>query len=279
MARTIIQKLKGLFNGLFSKKSKIKLGIYGEPNTGKTTLANKISEDWLGKPVGVVSEMPHTTRSIQKVEHVEINAGSKTLVMNLLDMPGLATQIDFKDFKKFEKVEDSEPNFDFKDFTIPKLKKIAKDKDIKIKSNDRKADIIKKIKKEVSKEDLPEVAEKLNISPKKSKKKKYNSKEAKDIAEEATKGVIEAIRWLDNVDSVIVMMDSTKDPLTQVNIMLLGNLETKGIPVIIAANKTDLDESKPGAIKSAFPQHPVVPISAQEGENLEELYNKIAEHV
>lgn len=279
MVKVIIKKLKRLFNGVFRRKATVRLGIYGEPNTGKTTLANKISEDWLGKPVGVVSEMPHTTRSIQKVEHIEIKAGTKKLIMNLLDMPGLATKIDYKEFKKYEKTENNELNLDFKDFTVPKLKKISKKKNIEIKSSDKKADIIKKIKEKVNREELPKLAEELNIKHKKRKKKKYSDKEARTIAEEATKGVIEAIRWLDNVDSVIIMMDSTRDPLTQVNIMLLGNLETKGIPVIIAANKSDLKQSKPGAIRSAFPQHPVIPISAKEGRNLEELYKKIAENV
>lgn len=279
MAKSILDRLKSLFSSLFKKRETVKLGIYGEPNTGKTTLANKISEDWLGKEVGEVSEMPHTTRSIQKVEHVEIEAGSKKLVMNLLDMPGMATQIDYKDFKDFEKLEMEEPSMSFSDFTIPKLKKIAKDQGVEFKSKDRKADMIEKLKEKLTESELPEVSDRLGIEPKKKKSKKYDDEEAKEIAEEATKGVIEAIRWLDNVDSVIVMMDSTKDPLTQVNIMLLGNLETKGIPVVIAANKTDLDEASPTAIKSAFPQHPVVPISALEGENLEELYQTVAENV
>ena len=112
----------------------------------------------------------------------------------------------------------------------------------------------------------------------KSKKKKYSQKEARKIAEEATKGVVEAIKFLDKVDTVLVMMDSTRDPLSQVNIMLVGNLEAKGIPIIIVANKTDLKSAKPENIKNAFPQHPVVAISALKGHNLDELYEAIAKH-
>ena len=37
---------------------------------------------------------------------------------------------------------------------------------------------------------------------------------AKERAREATKGVIEAIKWLDKMDMVLVVLDSTKDPLT-----------------------------------------------------------------
>ena len=41
---------------LFRKKKNIQLGFYGPVNAGKTTLANRISLDWLGKEIGKVSE-------------------------------------------------------------------------------------------------------------------------------------------------------------------------------------------------------------------------------
>jgi len=281
MVNKFIKKLKGIFASLFGQKKTISLGIYGEPNTGKTTLANKISMDWLGKPVGEVSEMPHTTRTIQRVEHVEVQAGRKKLIMNLLDMPGLATQIDFKEFMKYKKAGGNpDKTIDFKDLTVAKLKKIAKNREIDFNKSDKKTILIKKLGKYINKAELQGVIAELNIKVSTKKRKtKYSKGEAKTIAEEATKGVIEAIRWLDNVDSVIIMMDSTKDPLTQVNIMLIGNLEAKGIPIVIAANKTDLQKADPTAIRSAFPQHPVVPISAKNGDNLQELYETIAENI
>lgn len=279
VVKKLVKKIKGIFGSLFGKKRTIRLGIYGEPNTGKTSLANKISMDWLGKPVGEVSNMPHTTRMIQKVEHVEIQAGSKKLIMNLLDMPGLATQIDYRDFLKYNKKTTAAELPKWNDLTVTNLKKIAKKRGIT--ATGKKGTIVKKLKTEIDDRELPDLMKELNIKPKKKKspkKKKYTKDEAKKIAEEATKGVVEAIKWLDNVDTVLVMMDSTKDPLTQVNIMLIGNLEAKGIPIVIVANKNDLEKADPDAIKNAFPQHPVVSISALKGDNLDGLYSTIAEH-
>jgi GTPase Era involved in 16S rRNA processing len=276
-----IRRIKGVFNRLFGKKRDIRLGIYGEPNTGKTTLANKISMDWLGEPVGVVSEMPHTTRMIQKKEKVEVKSGNKTLSMNLLDMPGLATQVDYKQFLKFKRLPTSPVSgVAFSDLTLAHLKKIAKNKELKFTKSTKKPALIKKVKLAVKESTLTALTKELNIKVKKKKiSGKYRKLEAKSLAEEATKAIIEAIKWLDNVDNVIVMMDSTKDPLTQVNIMLLGNLEAKGIPVVICANKTDMATAKPSAISDAFPQHPVVEISALKGTNLDELYSTIAKQV
>jgi 50S ribosomal subunit-associated GTPase HflX len=103
-------------------------------------------------------------------------------------------------------------------------------------------------------------------------------RKAKRRAKEATAGVIEAIKYLDNVDTVLAVMDSSKDPYTQVNLTLLGNLEAKGIPVIIVANKTDKKRSNPKRIKQAFPEYPVVPVSALKGKNLNKLYEAIGKH-
>lgn len=194
--------------GLFGRRRELRLGIYGETNVGKTTLANRISLDWTGEKVGKVSRIPHETRTVQKKERIEIDLGSKKLLINLLDMPGLATKIDYRKFLKY------------------KLKK----------------------------------------------------KEAKRRAREATEGIIEAIKWLNNVDTVLAVMDATKDPLTQVNITLLGNLEAKKIPVVIVANKIDLKKAKVKRIMDAFPQYPVVGISALKGKNMNELYQAIAEY-
>ncbi len=277
MAVSFIRKLKLLFTSLFGRKRSITLGIYGEPNTGKTTLANKIALDWIGKPVGVVSEMPHETRTIQKAEHVEVKAGSKKVVMNLLDMPGLATHIDYKKFMQYYRTNSNSVSLER--LKHSDLKKIAES--IGVSTNSSKGKLVKQLKPKVDESELRELVKKLNIkvSRSKGKKKKYTESEAKKIAEEATQGVVEAIKFLDNVDVVLAMMDATRDPLSQVNIMLVGNLEAKGIPLVIVANKTDLRSAKPENIKAAFPQHPVVPISALKGHNLEELYETIATHV
>jgi len=102
--------------------------------------------------------------------------------------------------------------------------------------------------------------------------------DAKQRAKEATKGVIEAIKWLENVDTALVVMDSTKDPYTQVNITIIGNLEARNIPVIIVANKIDLPNANPEWIREAFPQHPVVNISGLTGKHIDGLYDAIAKY-
>jgi len=196
------------FGRIFGRKKLIRLGLYGPPNAGKTTLANKISMDWTGEPVGKVSEIPHETREVQKKERVVVHSGNKKIIMNLLDMPGIATKIDYEDFMTYG----------------------------------------------------------------------MSAEEAQQRAKEATKGVIEAIKWLDNVDTALVIMDSTEDPYTQVNITIIGNLEARNIPVILVANKIDLKKSKPQQIREAFPQHPVVEISALTGKNINNLYDTIAKH-
>ncbi len=203
--RKSLQKLLRIFH----RKKQIQLGFYGPVNAGKTTLANRISLDWLGREVGTVSEIPHETREVQKIENIVVTTNNGELRMNIVDMPGIATQVDYKSFKAFGMSED----------------------------------------------------------------------EAKARAREATKGVIEAIKWLDNVDAVLVVLDSTQDPYTQVNVTIIGNLEARGIPMIIVANKIDLPEANPESIASAFPQHVVVPISAATGENIEKLYEAIQKHL
>jgi len=192
-------------NRLLGKNKKLKIGLYGHPNSGKTTLANTMTNDWLGKPLGLVSSIPHETRKVYRQERVTIKNNGNELDFDIIDTPGIATKIDYKNFLQFG---------------------------------------------------LSEV-------------------EAKERAKEATKGIIEAIKWLDDVTGVILVVDSTKDPLTQANITILGNLEARKIPFVIVANKIDIPESSPERISAVFPQHVVVPISALHGENTEELYEEM----
>ena len=193
---------------LFGKKH-ARIGIYGPPNAGKTTLANRIARDFTGETVGSASSVPHETRRVRKKVDIDLIAGSAKLHMDIIDTPGVATQIDFHEF-----VEDH------------------------------------------------------GMDP----------EEARRRAKEATEGVIEAIRWLDDVDGVLLVMDCAEDPFTQVNVTILGNLEARRLPVIIVANKIDLPEASPATLKSAFPQHPVVPLSAGEGTNMDALYEAVAKH-
>ncbi|MEM0475805.1 MAG: Era-like GTP-binding protein [Candidatus Norongarragalinales archaeon] len=191
---------------LFGSRKTFSLGLYGATNVGKTTLANRISTDWTGEPLGTVSEIPHETRAVQKKERIELSVDGRKFTMNLLDMPGIATKVDYREFVRY------------------------------------------------------------GLKP----------AEAQQRAKEATKGVIEAIKWLEHVDVALVVMDACQDPYTQVNLTILGNLEARGIPVIIVANKIDKKNAKPERIRAAFPQHRVVEISALKGDNIHLLYKEIA---
>ena len=99
--------------------------------------------------------------------------------------------------------------------------------------------------------------------------------EAHKRSKEATKGIIEAIKWLENVDAALIVMDSSEDPYTQVNVTIIGNLEARKIPVILVANKIDLPDAFPEKIREAYPQYPVVEVSALKGNNIDELYETI----
>lgn len=196
---------KRIFSNLFKGKKHIKLGFYGPPNAGKTSLANRICKDFTGEEIGHVSKIPHETRTVQFKEKVEIEYKGKTMTFKMIDTPGIATKIDYEDFLKY------------------------------------------RVKK----------------------------KDAKKRAKEATQGVIESIKWLDDMDVVVVVLDSAQNPYNQVNITIIGNLVARKIPVLIVANKTDLRKSDVKKIEAAFPEYDVIGISAKKGRNLEEFYESI----
>jgi hypothetical protein len=204
----MIGKLRQLLNSIFETNDIDKdssIGIYGPPNAGKSTLANYISQDLTGSEMTDVSEVPHETRQIERKEEATLETEDGEIDLNLLDMPGIDTNVDFKDFEDHGFEED----------------------------------------------------------------------EAKERAKEATKGIVEAIKYLDDVDACLVMFDATEDPYTQVNVTIVGNLEAKNIPIIVVANKIDKESADPERVHDAFPQHPVLEISAKEGTNVENLYEKL----
>ena len=86
-----------LIQRIFGKKH-AKIGIYGPPNVGKTTLANRIVREWAGDIMGSVSEIPHETRRAKWKNNVKIENNGTSLVMDLVDTPGISTKIDFKEF-------------------------------------------------------------------------------------------------------------------------------------------------------------------------------------
>ena len=205
----MIKKVKGfwgwVFASFFKKKKSLKLGLYGPPNAGKSTLANRICRDWLGQEMSTVSPIPHETREIKIKENVTIKSKGKSISFNLVDTPGIATKIDYEEFMKF----------------------------------------------------------------------KMNKEDSKERAKEATKGVIDAIKWLDDMNAVLVVLDSTLNPYSQVNITIIGNLAARNIPVMIVANKIDLKKADIKRIEAAFPQYQVVGISAEKGDNVEQFYESL----
>ncbi len=100
-------------------------------------------------------------------------------------------------------------------------------------------------------------------------------KDAKQRAKEATRGVIEAIKWLDNMDMVLVVIDSTKNPISQVNITILGNLDARNTPLLIVSNKIDLKKSDTTRIRNAFPGYEVIGVSAKTGAMMNEFYKML----
>jgi len=197
--------LVGFIKNLFKNNKKISIGLYGPPNSGKTTLANTITNDCLGKDIGLSSKVPHETRTVLKQEKVLIKENGKELNFDIIDTPGIATKVDYEDFLEHD----------------------------------------------------------------------FKESDAKNRAKEATKGIIEAIKWLDHVNGVLLVVDATEDPLTQANATIIGNLEARKIPFIIVANKIDDPTANSTKIVSVFPQHTTVPISALKRENIGELYKEM----
>jgi len=200
------QKISRFLKTLFRKRT-CRIGIYGPPNAGKTTLANRIVRDWTGDAVGPVSEVPHETRRVRRKQDVTITGqNGHSITFDIVDTPGVTTKIDYNEFIEYG----------------------------------------------------------------------FEKEEAIRRAREATEGVAEAMHWLrEDIDGVIYMLDSTQDPFQQVNIMMVGIIESRKLPILIVGNKNDLPDASPARIKSAFPQHPVIAISSLEGTNMDELYEKM----
>lgn len=201
--KVITNFFRKIFSNFFKNKEDVKLGFYGPPNAGKTSLANRICKDFTGEEIGSVSKIPHETRNVQFKEKVEIKYKGKSMVFKLIDTPGIATKIDYEEFLKY----------------------------------------------------------------------KMNKNDAKKRAKEATQGVVESIKWLDDVDVVVIVLDANENPYNQVNITIIGNLVARNIPVLIVANKIDLKKADIKKVEAAFPEYDVIGISAKYGQNLEEFYD------
>ena len=194
-----------IFGSIFGGRKEVKIGFYGPPNAGKTSLANKICKDWTGQELGKVSKIPHETRNVQFKEKVEVKHKGKNLMFKLIDTPGISTKIDYEDFMKFG----------------------------------------------------------------------LNKKESQKRAKEATQGVIESIKWLEDVNAVVVVLDASQNPYSQVNLTIIGNLVARSIPVLIVGNKIDLKRADIKKMEAAFPEYDVVGVSAKHGTNMEEFYESL----
>ena len=91
---------------LFSAEDPKRIGIYGPPNAGKTTLANRIARDWTGDAVGPESHVPHETRRARRKENVEIERNGKSVTIDVVDTPGVTTKVDYEEFLDYEIDED-----------------------------------------------------------------------------------------------------------------------------------------------------------------------------
>ncbi|MCG3219378.1 MAG: 50S ribosome-binding GTPase [Candidatus Heimdallarchaeota archaeon] len=193
------------------RRNEAKIGFFGETNAGKTTLANPFSLDYTGKKMGSVSEIPHETRTIEKLEQVNFHIDDTSLELTLMDMPGIASSVDFQEFIRMG---------------IPREDALVR-------------------------------------------------------AREATRGIIEAIRSITEVDLGLIVVDLSKAPFDQVNLTILGNLEANKVPCIIVGNKMDLPGAKENSelLDQIFPDMSIILISALDGKGVKDLYSKIAEVV
>jgi small GTP-binding protein len=206
----LVSRVKVQMNNLFSLVSgshQNRIGIYGPPNAGKSTLANRITNDFTGETFSGESAIPHETRRTHRKEDITIKSDSgASVTIDIVDTPGVDTKIDKDDFI-----------------------------DLGMDSND-----------------------------------------AVRRSREATEGIASAMRWLKtDIDGVIYVLDSTKDPFTHTNTMILGIIESQDIPVLVFANKTDKEGSDVARIVNAFPNHETTQISALEGENMDQAYQNI----
>lgn len=200
---------------IFKLRKNVRLGIYGPPNSGKTTLANQVIKDFIGEGEWEVSHIPHETRKVHHMKEITLKTETdKELVIDLFDMPGIQAH--------------EELHTDaFEDFLDSGL------------SHD----------------------------------------EAGRRLIEATEGIAEAITYMKDIDSALVVVDSSVNPFNKVNALLLGVLKANDVDVVIVANKIDLEDSNPDDIKLAFPGYPVVEVSLTEGKNIVGLYEMIAAHL
>jgi small GTP-binding protein len=195
-----------LLSGLFSSRAPPRLGIYGPPNAGKTTLANRISKDWGDGTGGGTSHVPHETRGARLDEGVVIEREGGRVRFDVVDTPGVTTRVDHEAFREHG----------------------------------------------------------------------FDADAAENRAREATRGIAESMRRLrEDVDGVVYVVDAAADPRDQVNDILVRVVDERGLPMVVLANKLDRPDADVAAVERAFPEYDVVGFSAREGDNVDEVYDRI----
>ncbi|HOL41726.1 MAG TPA: 50S ribosome-binding GTPase, partial [Methanospirillum sp.] len=97
----ISQTLSRILSNLFQTKT-ARIGIYGPPNAGKTTLANRIAKDWSGTISGTTSEVPHETRRAVRTGNITITGSNgRSITIDIVDTPGVTTRVDYKEFIEY----------------------------------------------------------------------------------------------------------------------------------------------------------------------------------
>lgn len=206
MIRKLLSRLRHGWRSLLKGRSTVAIGIYGSPNAGKTMLANRICEDWDKEALGSVSHVAHETRRVQVRQKVVLKSGDKTLAIDVMDTPGLASSVSAMDLEIFYEMDPDE---------------------------------------------------------------------AKRRAAEATEGILDAIKRLETLDGMILVIDSATDPYQQVNTTLLAHVRARNLPVVIAANKIDLKDARADQVAKAFHRFKVIPVSAKDHKNFDALYDAI----
>lgn len=190
--------------GLFSRRGKPAIGIYGAPNAGKTQLANTMCADWEGDVTGSVSDVPHETRHVETRQKVTLRSGEQEIVLDVMDTPGLSSNVSVLELEMLYGMSEDE---------------------------------------------------------------------ARTRAEEAMNGMIEALKAVDSLSGVLLVLDATQDPLQQVNRVLLANIRARNVKCIVVANKVDLADADVERVRRTFTRFPVVGVSALKGHNMDELYD------
>lgn len=100
--------------------------------------------------------------------------------------------------------------------------------------------------------------------------------EAEKRAREAMLGMMEAVRALERAEGILLVIDSTTDPLSQVNQTIVQSALARRTPCVVVANKIDLPGAAPDKVAATYGKYfPVVAVSAATRVNMQALYQQM----